>query len=228
MFERPHHQRIARLLQTLDARLLHDAECYFAGGTAIALQLGEYRESVDVDFLCGSTAGYRLLREAVFSRDFAALVSAPVKTLRPLRTDQYGLRTFVEIDGVPIKFEIVREARIELAGAPSAQFGVPLLSREDLFAEKLLANVDRVNDRGTFNRDAIDLGMMREAWGPVPAASLQKAEAAYGPVVRTAVEEAGRRLSEPDWLAQCLTALSMSPDHGARAMGALRSWTATG
>ncbi|HEY0883588.1 MAG TPA: nucleotidyl transferase AbiEii/AbiGii toxin family protein, partial [Archangium sp.] len=184
------------------------------------------RESVDVDFLCGSTAGYRLLREAVFSRDFAALVSAPVKTLRPLRTDQYGLRTFVEIDGVPIKFEIVREARIELAGAPSAQFGVPLLSREDLFAEKLLANVDRVNDRGTFNRDAIDLGMMREAWGPVPAASLQKAEAAYGPVVRTAVEEAGRRLSEPEWLAQCLTALSMSQENGARAMAALRSWLA--
>jgi hypothetical protein len=208
----------------LDARLLHDAECFFAEGTAIALQLGEYRESVDVDFFCGSTAGYRLLREAVFSRDFAALVIAPVKTLRPLRTDQYGLRTFVEIDGVPIKFEIVREARIGLAGAPSAEFGVPLLSRGDLFAEKLLANVDRVNDRGTFNRDAIDLGMMLEAWGSVPSASLLKAEAAYGPVVRTAVEEAGRRLSEPEWLTQCLTALSMSPENGARALAALRSW----
>jgi hypothetical protein len=56
MFERPHHQRIATLLQAFDADLLLQANCYFAGGTAIVLSLGEYRESLDVDFLCASNA----------------------------------------------------------------------------------------------------------------------------------------------------------------------------
>jgi hypothetical protein len=51
MFERPRHQKIAKLLRSMDADLLTHAKCYFGGGTAIALKLGEYRESVDVNFL---------------------------------------------------------------------------------------------------------------------------------------------------------------------------------
>jgi hypothetical protein len=66
MYERPHHRRIAALLGALDATKLAEWECFFGGGTAITLALGEYRESVDVDFLCASTEGYRQLRAAVF------------------------------------------------------------------------------------------------------------------------------------------------------------------
>ena len=66
MFDLPHHQRIAQLLRGLDGVFLEKAHCYFGGGTAIALALGEYRESVDIDFLCASTDGYRVLRAAVF------------------------------------------------------------------------------------------------------------------------------------------------------------------
>ena len=50
-FERPHHQRIAQVLCALNAPLLRDNHCLFGGGTAIALRYGEYRESVDIDFL---------------------------------------------------------------------------------------------------------------------------------------------------------------------------------
>jgi hypothetical protein len=50
MFNRPHHQRIAKVLESLDADLLKQHNCLFAGGTAIALRYGEYRESVDMDF----------------------------------------------------------------------------------------------------------------------------------------------------------------------------------
>lgn len=221
MFERPHHQRIEQLLQGLDHELLLEAECYFGGRTAIALQLGEYRESVDVDFLCASTAGYRRLREVVFAGDFAALTKQPLKTLRPLRTDQYGIRTFVEVGGVPVKFEIVREARIELSGALSGDLGVPLLSKESSFAEKLLANVDRVHDRATFNRDALDLGMMTIAWGPAPDAAVSEAERAYGPAVRAALQQSARRLADAEWLRECVQALSMSPENGMRAVAAL-------
>ncbi len=35
---RPHHQRIAKVLQALNRPPLKEHECYFAGGTAIALR----------------------------------------------------------------------------------------------------------------------------------------------------------------------------------------------
>lgn len=49
MFDRPHHQRIEKLLDCFNSELLLQAECYFGGGTAIVLSLGEYWESIDVD-----------------------------------------------------------------------------------------------------------------------------------------------------------------------------------
>ena len=36
MFTRPHHQRIAKVLESLDTDLLKQHNCLFAGGTAIA------------------------------------------------------------------------------------------------------------------------------------------------------------------------------------------------
>lgn len=51
MFTRPHHQQIAKVLESLDADLLKQHNCLFAGGTAMAMRYGEYRESVDMDFL---------------------------------------------------------------------------------------------------------------------------------------------------------------------------------
>ena len=51
MFERPHHRRIATILQALDADALLANACLFGGGTAMALRFGEYRESVDIGFL---------------------------------------------------------------------------------------------------------------------------------------------------------------------------------
>ena len=57
MFERDHHNRIQLLLSALDAGFLTENECYFGGGTAIVLALNEYRESVDIGFLCASQAG---------------------------------------------------------------------------------------------------------------------------------------------------------------------------
>lgn len=52
VFERPHHRRIARVLQALDGDRLRALGCLFGGGTAIALRYGEYRESVDIDSWC--------------------------------------------------------------------------------------------------------------------------------------------------------------------------------
>jgi Nucleotidyl transferase AbiEii toxin, Type IV TA system len=201
MFERPHQQRIEKLLHSLDGQFFQQARCFFGGGTAVSLLLGEFRESVDVDFSCSSTDGYRLLRTAVFDGTLNRLLNVPLKLLRELRTDQYGIRTFVEVDGVPIKFEIVREARIELGGEVLGELGVPVLCRDDLFAEKLLANADRVNDRATFSRDAIDLAIMVTHWGPIP-------------------------VSEQAWLDSCIAAMNISSADGARVSSVLPSFLA--
>ena len=63
MYSRQHHQKIAHALALLNAPLLRDHDCYFAGGTAIALMFDEYRESVDIDFLVSNLVAYRHLRE---------------------------------------------------------------------------------------------------------------------------------------------------------------------
>jgi len=63
MFTRPHHQKIARVLYQLNAELLRQHHCYFGGGTAVALRYGEFRESIDMDFLVSEQSSYRRLRQ---------------------------------------------------------------------------------------------------------------------------------------------------------------------
>jgi hypothetical protein len=223
MFKRPHHQRIARLLAALDVDVLGRAQCFFGGGTAIVLMLGEYRESVDADFLCSSQDGYRLLREAVFHRGLGGLFREPVKELRELRADQYGIRTFVEVDGAPIKLELVREARIALEGATDPALKVPTLSQSDLYAEKLLANADRGGGRATFDRDLVDLSMMIASWGPIPASAWQKVRAAYGDTAEQALVRGAARLRDATWMRECMNALQMEQTESLRILSALSS-----
>ena len=63
MFRRDHHRRIAVVFLQLDPRMLGKRRCLFGGGTAIALHYGEFRESVDIDFLVSNLEGYRDLRQ---------------------------------------------------------------------------------------------------------------------------------------------------------------------
>ena len=63
MFERPHHRHIAQVLESLDSALLREHQCWFGGGTAIALRRGEFRESVDIDFLVSDQPAYQALRQ---------------------------------------------------------------------------------------------------------------------------------------------------------------------
>jgi hypothetical protein len=161
-------------------QFLLESRCWFGGGTAIVLKLDEYRRSADVDFLCADQAGYRELRQAAQARGVAAFFKGDVTALREIRTDQYGIRTMLLFKGQTIKFEIVREARIDISGDVDPELGVPLLSRDDMFAEKLLANADRCMDRSVAYRDAIDLGMLISAHSMIPPSSLAKANQAYG------------------------------------------------
>ena len=184
-FTRPHHQKIAAVLASLDADFLRSNKCYFGGGTAIALRCNEFRESVDLDFLVSDLKTYRSLRAQVREMGPAVLFSNPGAVCwSDVRADQYGIRTRVGSASPDIKFEIVLEGRIEFEVPSSANhvLGVSTLTRVDLAAEKLLANSDRWADSAIHRRDLIDLAMM-QLKVPEFFAALNKAEAAYGPAV---------------------------------------------
>lgn len=213
MFERQHHRTIAALLEHLDGDLLADCHCLFGGGTAMALRHGEYRESVDVDFLVADQDGFRRLRSLVTaSVGLSALVREGMPALaaaRDIRADQYGIRTAVVLADAEIKFEIVREGRIALSDPVERICGVPLLTSEDMTASKLLANSDRGMDDGTFNRDIIDLAMMSPATA-ILEQGVAKAIAAYGDAIVADVGKAILRLRErAGWLERCMQVMAM-------------------
>jgi hypothetical protein len=215
MFERPHHQRIAHVLAALDGALLRQHGSLFGGGTCIALTFGEFRESVDIDFLVSDANGYRELRQLLTGAlGLNALLRAgaqPLVTLRELRADQYGIRTQVQMDGKAIKLEIVREGRIALdAPAIDDQIcGISTLTRLDMATSKLLANSDRHADDGVFSRDVIDLAMMT-----LPLAILRKAmakaEIAYGQAVARDLAKAIERIqNRTGWLERCMQVMAI-------------------
>lgn len=214
MFERPRHREIALVLAALDADLLREHQCFFGGGTAIALRHGEYRESEDLDFLVSDLEAYRALRRLVGSQGVSALFRRPeaLQGFGNVRADQYGIRTLLSAGNSAIKFEIVFEARIDLARPRERDsiLGVSTLAEVDLAASKLLANSDRWADDGVFSRDVIDLAMLElkpRTW----QAAIEKAEAAYGDSIRRDLARAVEAMAQrKGWLDRCMEKLSVS------------------
>ena len=216
MYKRPHHQQIAHILSTLDGPLLRENNCLFGGGTAIALRYGEYRESIDIDFLVSDIASYRNMRQLLTGKNgIAAIVRAgavPLVQTREIRADQYGIRTMLQGTDRAIKFEIILEGRIELDAASLKDeiCGVATLTPLDMATSKLLANSDRWNDDGVFSRDIIDLAMMNPSLALLKLA-VAKAETAYGQAIRLDLDKAINRLkTRPDLLERCMQAMGMT------------------
>ena len=215
VFERAHHQRIARILESLDPDVLRNHACWFGGGTAVSLRLGEFRESLDIDFLISAAMAFRSLRAHLRGAvDLGPLTRpglAAFRLTRELRLDQYGIRGWVETDASPIKIEFVHEARVRLnsPNKPDHVCGIASLSWEDLTLCKLIANSDRWRDDITFARDVIDLAHMHLLPRRL-APALQRANDAYGDHVATDLSHAIDALRERDrWLQRCLDALSI-------------------
>lgn len=214
MFRRDHHVRIATALQALDAEILLRLGCYFGGGTAIVLSHGEYRESLDIDFLIANKAGFRELRQGLTGEGGISTIVRKGSTLslaREIRADQYGIRTMLDIGAVQIKFEFVLEARIPLDNPVSSDriCGVATLTKMDLAASKILANSDRWSDDAVFSRDLIDLAMLKL---PVPLLkrAMDKAKLAYGETAEQDLHKAIEKLKQRTGrLSECMEALKM-------------------
>lgn len=202
---------MAEVLSTLNASLLAEHNCWFGGGTAIVLANGEFRESADIDFLVSDLKSYGQLRQIVRDRGLDGLATRNLNVARTPSIGGYAIRTSVLVAGVAIKFEIIHEARIELdSPSPDHQIcGVRTLTRIDQVATKLLANDDRWADTSTFNRDLIDLAMMKPGLTTLKAGA-GKAVDAYGRTVGESLNKAIAHLRErPHRLDECIRALKI-------------------
>ena len=217
LFRRLHHQRVAEVLSTLDARVLAEHNCWFGGGTAIVLANGEFRESVDIDFLVSDPQSYRALRQLIRDHGLDALATRELELGRTPSVDAYGIRTSVLVAGVAIKFEIIHEGRIDL-DTPSLDeeiCGLRILTRTDQVATKLLANDDRWADTSTFSRDLIDLAMMKPDTTALNAGA-RKAVDAYGKTVGESLNNAVTYLRDrPQRLDEYIRALKIDAPRAA-------------
>ena len=211
-YSRARHNTVDKVLSRMNSDFLQRAKCFFGGGTRIVLELNEYRESADIDFLCSDRDGYRELRSTIAPDSLGAIASAPIELLRDVRADQYGIRTVLRIDDEPIKFEIVNEARIDLSGVLIDRLHVPCLDRASCFAEKVLANDDRGLDESVSNRDVIDIAYMIEAWGTRAFVDgVSKARDAYGKGAEASLRASAQRLLEKKtYFKKCVTSLGIT------------------
>ena len=227
--KRPGHRHVMEVLGNLDPEVVLRANCYFGGGTQIVLANGEYRESRDVDFICSSRDGFRILREAVHERSLGHIFRREMPLARSVRADRDGIRAFIASgpSAQPMKFEILFEARIDATGAMDSELGVPVLDPESAVAEKLLANVDRGLDEAFRSRDLVDLAFLARAHGPETLrAGLSKARTAYGAAVLTYLEKSVRRLAENHaYFRKCVNDLMVDEERGLRqGLRALRAF----
>lgn len=183
LFKRDHHIRIATILQSLDAAVLNQYNCFFGGGTAIVLAREEYRESTDIDFLVSDKIGYQKIRQLLTGEGIKAITrpGGSIETARDILADQYGIRTMLRVGDVEIKFEIVFEAHVQLEVPPeeSKICGISTLTPLDMATTKLLANSDRWSDDAVNSRDLIDLAMVELPKSELIRA-IEKSSEAYG------------------------------------------------
>lgn len=104
---------------------------------------------------------------------------------------------------------------MDISGALDPELGVPVLHRDDMYAEKLLANADRALDRSQMSRDLIDLAMMTKAWGPIPATTLKKVEGAHGRSIHDYFDRGPALLHDERYRDECLQATAMASSLGA-------------
>ena len=145
------------------------------------------------------------------SKSLGRIVARKISLARDVRADQYGIRTFVESDHVKLKFEIVREARIELEADDIPGIPVPCLARKHCFAEKFLANADRGLDASTLSRDIVDLAFMIQSWSKADAdAGLTIAKTAYGDSVPRSLAAVAHAMEDRTYRNRCIEGLAIT------------------
>lgn len=177
-YSKPHHQLIRTALENFNHDFLKKHRIIFGGGTRIALELEEYRESIDIDFLCPDKQSFRAVRLEVTEHSLGNLVKQDFSYPRDIRADRDSVRCFIEINNTKIKLEFVSFADYEFTIDPNAPFPVPALSQSSCYLTKILANADRYGDSPY--KDIFDILAMFSTWGEIPEDVWDKADKHYG------------------------------------------------
>ncbi|NOI30540.1 nucleotidyl transferase AbiEii/AbiGii toxin family protein [Vibrio coralliilyticus] len=173
-----HHKIIESALNNFDADFFCANNIIFGGGTRIALELDEYRESIDIDFLCPNKDSYRAVRGTVDNIQLNELVNIEFEYAREIRSDRDAVRTVIKHADTYIKLEFVSFADYDLAfDFDKDRFPVPFLDKQSCFYTKLLANSDRKLQEPY--KDIFDILAMYAAWGKIPEQAIESAEEYY-------------------------------------------------
>ncbi|MBB1272504.1 nucleotidyl transferase AbiEii/AbiGii toxin family protein [Psychromonas sp. SR45-3] len=174
-----HHQIIESALENFNADFFCANKVIFGGGTRIALELSEFRESIDIDFLCPNKDAYRAVREQVTNRTLGDLVKKDFTYAREIRADRDAVRTIIKYENTAIKLEFVSFDNYELNSLIDLdKFPVPFLDQQSCFYTKLLANADRKLTLP--HKDIFDILAMYKEWGSIPNKAIELAEGHYG------------------------------------------------
>ncbi|ATZ74429.1 hypothetical protein CWC33_12295 [Idiomarina sp. X4] len=174
-----HHKLIESALTKFNADFFCEHRIIFGGGTRIALELDEYRESVDIDFLCPNKNSYRAVRQSVTNLNLNILVNQEFDYPREIRADRDAVRTVIKYKGQLIKLEFISFADYDLSFEfDEDKFPVPFLDQQSCYYTKLLANSDRKLQQPF--KDIFDLLAMYRVWGKIPNKSIDLAEGHYG------------------------------------------------
>jgi hypothetical protein len=198
MFKRLHHQRIERAIGQLRLDFLRESECYFGGGTAIALLLDEYRESADIDFLCNSREGFKAVGRAVFDAGHKAICTDNARIAGELARGRDAIRIYIDPQdgGRPIKVEIINEGYLPVFSSGPTLCGATRLKKEDLIATKLLANADRGLGYEKYYRDFFDIALACFHWPQTAPSAFEKATNAYKNCAADGIKKVHTRLRE--------------------------------
>lgn len=216
--KRARHQLIWQVLEQFNTEFLVENNILFGGGTRIALELNEFRESTDIDFFCAGAASYRQVRLQAEAISLGQVLQPDHSLVFPreIRADRDGVRTYIQLKGSdePIKLEFIRFDICEIsADTKPHRFPVPIVDRSTCYLTKLLANADRYAESN--KKDIFDLCMMKKEWGCIPKKVWQEADAAYG--MQTVVKGlekalAGLALNTEEAISRAVKVLKMQED----------------
>ena len=210
-FRRACHVNAVQLLKAMDPHFLRETQCFFGGGTRMSMDMGEYRTSNDIDFLCSDRDGWRQLRRTVTNRHLGGLFIGHPTLRREVLCDSYGIRTVLEVNQSPVKFEIVRVADVSLHSDRMPPLEIPVLARADAIAQKFMALASRGADRAFLSRDLIDLSFALASWTPQEAQKGRAiAEAEFGVWVEQGIEASLRLFAlDETYRSKCLQAMNV-------------------
>lgn len=184
-FKLEHHSLIESALSNFNADFFIENRIFFGGGTRIALELEEFRKSIDIDFLCPDKQSYRAVREHVTNVSLGKLVKKDFEYAREIMFNRDSVRVMFKYMGSPLKLEFVCFDNYDLNCISDEQFPVPYLDRESCFYTKLMSHTDRCMSHPY--KDIVDILAMYDSWGDIPASAFLKAESHYGQSIRSSL-----------------------------------------